>query len=234
MPRLEEIDDGLWRAEGPPVSFYGFPYPTRMVVARLDDGALWVWSPVALDEGLRREIDALGAPRFAVEPNKLHHLALSQWVEAWPELQLFAPPGLADKRRDLRFAGELEDRAPAAWEAQIDQVRVEGSFALTEVLFFHRASRTCLIGDLVQRLDPEGMAAWRRWVMKADGLVGPDGSTPREWRLTFVHRDRAREAVARAIAWGPKRLIVAHGACVDDDGAAELRRALSWLDPPAA
>ena len=103
---------------------------------------------------------------------------------------------------------------------------------LTEVLFFHRTSRTCMVGDLVQKLDPEAMKGWHRWVMKADGLTGPDGSTPKEWRLTFIRRDRARAAIMQALAWDPKRLIIAHGTCADEDGAQVLRHSLSWLDLP--
>lgn len=31
----------IWLAEGPVASFHGFPYPTRMVLIRLADGALF-------------------------------------------------------------------------------------------------------------------------------------------------------------------------------------------------
>lgn len=227
------IDEGVWLADGPSVSFYGFPYPTRMVAVRLTDGSLWVWSPIALDDELRAELEDLGPPRWVVEPNKLHHLALSEWIDAWPDLQLYAPPGLADKRTDLTFAAEITDEAPPAWAGEIDQVCIEGSFAMTEVLFFHRASSTCLVGDLVQKHAPDAMKAWQRWVMKADGLTGPDGSTPREWRWTFVHRDRARQAVQRALAWEPRRLVIAHGASAFSDGASVLRRSLAWLGLPS-
>lgn len=50
--RLTVVADDLWLAEGPCVDFFGFPYSTRMVVARLPDG-LWIWSPIALDDELR-------------------------------------------------------------------------------------------------------------------------------------------------------------------------------------
>lgn len=65
--RLEPVAEELWTAEGPTLSFFGFPYPTRMAVARLSQGRLWVWSPVALDAALRREVEALGwRPRSLV------------------------------------------------------------------------------------------------------------------------------------------------------------------------
>jgi hypothetical protein len=211
MTTLERVGDDLWLAEGPAVSFFGFPYPTRMAVARLRDATTWIGSPIELDAELREEVEALGEPRHLVEPNKLHHLALSQWVDAWPDANVYAPPGLAKKRPDISFVAELTDESPAAWADEIDQVRVEGSFAMTEVLFFHRPSRTCLVGDLIQKHDPDAMKAWQRWVMKADGLAGPDGSTPREWRLTFLDRARAREAIRTAIAWNAANVVIADG-----------------------
>ena len=229
MAPLEEVGDGLWVLDGSVVSFFGFRYPTRMAIARLRSGALWLWSPVALEPSVRRAVESLGEPRYAVEPNSLHHLALAEWTKAWPSLRLWAPPALAKKRRDLRFEGELGDEAPAEWRGEIDQLRVEGSFALTEVLFFHRASRTCLVGDLIQRFDLDFQRGWRGWMMRANDLVGPSGSTPREWRATFLRRERARRSIERALAWNPAHLVVAHGVWARGDGAASLRASMRWL-----
>lgn len=227
MVALHALADDLWLLEGSVVSFFGFRFPTRMAIARLASGELWLWSPVALDDEIRATVASLGEPRYAVEPNSLHHLALADWVKAWPGLRLWAPPGLAKKRRDLRFEAELGDEAPPEWRGHIDQVRVEGSVALTELLFFHRASSTCLVGDLVQKHPPA--TGWKNWLMKADGVVGPEGSTPREWRATFLHRARTRVAIERALAWSPKHLVIAHGVCDLDDGAAALGRSMRWL-----
>ena len=51
---LEKIADKLWLTEGEIVSFYGFPYPTRSLIARFGNGNLWVWSPVKLVDALKR------------------------------------------------------------------------------------------------------------------------------------------------------------------------------------
>ena len=105
--KLEQIGEKIWIAEGPTVSFYGFPYPTRMAMVRLDSGDLWVWSPIELDSQLRTEVDDLGPVRHLVSPNKIHHLFLGAWADAWPEARLYASPGLARRRRDLTFHAEL-------------------------------------------------------------------------------------------------------------------------------
>ena len=148
---LEAFGPSLYAADGPTVSFFGFPYPTRMAVARLSDGSVWVWSPVALTEELADEVQAIGPVRHIVSPNKLHHLFLHEWAERWPEARLYAPPGLARRKPELHFFAELEDHPCASWAADIDQVVFRGSFAMEEVAFFHRASRTAIICDLIQR-----------------------------------------------------------------------------------
>jgi hypothetical protein len=200
---LVNVGPEIWIADGGSVSFFGFPYPTRMTVVRLGDGSLWVCSPVALDEALKDAIAALGPVRHIVSPNKLHHLFLGDWARAWPGAKLYASPGLARRRRDLTFACELGDTPEPAWGEDIDQVIFRGSFFMEEVVFFHKASRSVIVTDLVQKFDPASMRGWRGMLMKVDGLVGPEGSTPREWRLSFWNRRAAREALRKALAWNP-------------------------------
>jgi hypothetical protein len=226
---LEEFGPSLYVVDGPTVSFLGFPYPTRMVIVRLTDGSAWVWSPVALTPDLERTVNAIGPLRYIVSPNKIHHLWLKEWAERWPDARLYAPPGLAKKRWDLIFAAELRDEPDSAWAADIDQTVFRGSIAMVEVAFFHRTSCTAIFGDLVQRHDPAQMRGLKGIVMRLDGLVGQRGSTPREWRATFVRRRLARRALARVLAWKPERLVVAHGACAQRNATEILAQALSWI-----
>ena len=227
---LVEVDCDVWIADGPTVSFLGlFPYPTRMAIVRLRDRELWVWSPVALDDALAVQVEKLGTVRHLVSPNKLHHLFLGDWARRWPEASLWASPGLAARRQDLAFTGELDDTPAPAWAGQLDQVVFRGSFAMEEVAFFHPASRTAFFCDLIQKFDPATLEGWRRWLMRLDGVAGVDGGTPREWRLSFLRRGRARAARTRALEWQPRRVIIAHGEWVRDDGAQSMARSLAWL-----
>ncbi len=226
---LEEFGPSLYVAAGPTVSFFGFPYPTRMALARLGDGGTWAWSPIALTPDLARAVDAIGPLRAIVSPNKIHHLFLQDWVRHWPDARLHAPPGLARRRRDVRFDAELGDAPDPVWAGDVDQTIFRGSLAMDEVVFFHRPSRTAIVGDLVQRHDPAQMKGLKGMVMRLDGLVGEHGSTPREWRATFVRRAPARRARARVLAWKPERLLIAHGACAQTNATQILERALAWI-----
>ncbi|KAK0358279.1 hypothetical protein LTR94_036056, partial [Friedmanniomyces endolithicus] len=91
-----------------------------MAVIRLAGGDLFVWSPVALTEGLRAEVDALGEVRHLVAPNALHHLFVAEWKAAWPAARIYAAPGLQQKRDDLEIDHELDGAALHIWSKEID------------------------------------------------------------------------------------------------------------------
>jgi hypothetical protein len=226
---LREFGPSLYVADGPAVSFYGFPYPTRMAVARLADGTAWVWSPTKLTDDLARAVKAIGPVRHVVSPNKIHHLFLKEWADRWPDARVYAPPGLAKRKPELHFDAELGDTADSAWAEEIDQTIFHGSFAMDEVVFFHRASRTAIVCDLVQRHDPAEMKGFKGMMMRLDGLVGQAGSTPREWRASFLRRGRTREARAQLLAWKPEQLLIAHGACAKHNATQILEGALAWI-----
>ena len=82
MSALEPFGPDIWVVQGPVVSFYGFPYPTRMVLIRLSGGGLFVWSPIALTPELKTEIDAFGPVAHLVSPNASHQLYMGEWKTA--------------------------------------------------------------------------------------------------------------------------------------------------------
>jgi len=226
---LQVFGESLYVAQGPTVSFYGFPYPTRMAVVRLSDGGAWVWSPVALSDDLADSVESVGPVRFIVSPNKIHHLFLSEWARRWPEARLYAPPGLASKKPELTFDAELDDKPDPAWASDIDQVIFHGSVAMKEVVFFHRQSRCAIVCDLIQRHPESSMTGWKGLLMRLDSLVGEHGSTPREWRASFIRRGPARAARDKLLAWKPERLLIAHGKCAQSGASEIIADALSWI-----
>lgn len=228
-PMLVSFGQNLYFADGPAVSFYGFPYSTRMAVARLSSGKLWVWSPIALTEELADSVEAIGSVAFIVSPNKLHHLALAEWTKRWPDARLYAPPGLARKEKELHFDAELSNEPDREWAADIDQIVFRGSFALEEVVFFHRASHTAIFGDLIQRFPEATASGWKGMLMRLDGLVGPHGSTPREWRLSYLSRNAARAARQKVLDWKPEKLLIAHGECASSGATHIIEEALRWI-----
>ncbi len=114
------------------------------------------------------------------------------------------------------------------WAADIDQVLVRGS-PLTEVEFFHRASRTVIFGDLIQNFPRGWFTGWRGVYAHFDGICAPNPGTPREWRAMFLNRRAARAALQRILAWSIERVLIAHGEPAMTDGALFVRNAFAWL-----
>src|SRR5690606_15767841 len=68
LNRLKPIAENLWWVDGPVcrmgvVGPMSLPFPTRMVVARLPSGALWLWSPTPPAPELLAELEPLGPVR---------------------------------------------------------------------------------------------------------------------------------------------------------------------------
>jgi len=146
---LRQLDENLWVIERP-LRFGGVELGARMTVIRLRGGELFLHSPLGLDDALRGELERLGTPRFAVAPNRFHHLYVGAYRDAFPGMQLYAAPGLPEKRRDLRFDAVLDrDDASHGWSGEIDQAFVRGYPLMNEVVFCHRASRSLLVCDLM-------------------------------------------------------------------------------------
>lgn len=234
MALLREFGPGLWVAEGPVVPFVaGFSYPTRMAVIRLADGGLFIWSPIGLSPGLQAEVEALGVVRHLVSPNLLHHLFLGQWQQAYPEARLYASPGLRRRRKDLAFDAELATLSPLPWAGEIDQVAMRGSIVMTEIVFFHHASRTAIFADLIENFAPGWFTGWRGVLARLDGIVMPHPGAPREWRFSFFGRQAARAALNGILAWPIERVLIAHGEPQETNGHAFVTRAFAWLQKPA-
>ncbi len=222
----------VWIAEGPSVvAAAGFHYPTRMAVIRLEDGALVIWSPIALTGPLQDEVQALGEVRFLIAPNSLHDTYLHQWQAAFPQAAIHAAPGLATSPGGPRVWAELSDDAPSPWTGEIDQVVVRGNAITTEVVFFHRASGVTLFTDLLQQFPPGWFTGWRGLVARLDLMVGREPTVPRKFRVAFTDRAAARTALRKILHWPTQKVVMAHGAPVEQDGRAFLVRAFGWLKP---
>lgn len=226
---LQPFGERVWLADGPSADVAGFRYPTRAAIIQLTGGGLLIMSPVALTDGLRTAVEALGDVRFIVAPNSLHHLFLAEWEAAWPDARLVAPPGLRKRRRDLAFDDDLVDIPNLAWADDLDQVIVHGNLITSEVVFFHRSSRTTIFTDLIQHFDPSWFTGWRAVVAGLDLMTAPEPETPRKFRFTFVDRRVARAAISRILAWPTENVLMAHAPPIRGDGQAFIRRAFAWL-----
>ncbi|MDQ2817067.1 MAG: DUF4336 domain-containing protein [Candidatus Eremiobacteraeota bacterium] len=214
---LQRFAENLWIAEGPTVRFFGMPYPTRMIVVRLVDGSLWVNSPVAATREEAGQLEHIGPIAHLVSPTRLHDWRLKQWAEFFPQAQVWK-------------ARVLGDAPPQAWKADIDQLIFRGSRVLSEAEFFHRHSRTLIVGDFIQNFQPYQGRVLRNAFLRFGGIL--QGGAPRDLRLSFAgkrHTELGRESLRKLLAWDFDKLVPAHGDCVDGEAQSFVKRSFRWL-----
>lgn len=236
---LKPVGGNLWIVDGPVIrmSYLGgsLPFPTRMVVVRLEGGDLFLWSPIGLSESLRSQIDALGPVRHLASPNKLHYAHIPAWKRAYPEALAWASPGVRERAASqgigVSFDADLGEEPDPAWREDLDQIIFRGSRQLEEVVFFHHKTRTVILADLIVNFEPTKLGRIYELLTRLAGAADPDGKAPADLRMSFWGRKQvARTALARMLAWEPEKVILAHGRPYEADGTRELKRAFRWLN----
>jgi len=230
LDTLKPVADGLWLIDGPAIRFFGMPFSTRATVVLLENGDFWVHSPTRLTDGLRRELDAIGPVRHLIAPNWLHYAHLDDWLAAYPEAQAWGAPGVEARARKKGLALQIDhtlqwDRAEAPWDGQIEQMIVRGSKLHREAVFFHHASQTLILTDLIEAFETAKLPVWMRPLVWIAGIDDPDGTMPPDMRRSFRDRTALGADLERMIAWAPERVIIAHGRWYESNGVAELERA---------
>jgi len=228
---IRGVAENLWVVEVP-LRYLGVQMGRRMTVVRLGSGALWIHSPAPLEDALRAELDDRGPVKFVVPASDLHgHLFMEHYRVRYPDAQLFAAPGLAEKRKDLSFDGELGSTPDPGWETDIDQVMLEGH-RLNEFTFLHRPSRTLIAGDLIFNIGSDRPLLTRLFA-NGPRLRPRVGPTPL-FRRSVRDRRAARRSIDRILDWDFDRVLPGHGSIIESAGHEAVREGLAgWLAPTA-
>jgi hypothetical protein len=231
LDTLKPVAENVWIVDGPTIRF-GLPgakmhFPTRMTLIRLRNGSLFIHSPTRLASSLKTGIESLGTPAYLIGPNRLHYWWLPLWHDAFPGAKVYLAPRIREQAKSrIDFDGaSLEQESSYPWDEEIATLPVHGSY-MTEIVFFHRLSRTLVLTDLIENFEPARLKSVFTRLLTRFG--GAQGQMPRDMRLTY-DRKLLRQAVETMIGWDPENIVIAHGRWYDKNGAAELRRSFRWL-----
>ncbi|NEW87281.1 short chain dehydrogenase [Rhodopseudomonas sp. WA056] len=231
--RIDSVADDVWIVDAPRIVAAGLPLPIRMTVIRLSSGDLLLHSPTQYARELHDRIAGLGRIRYLVAPNVAHWMFIQDWQAAVPDVLTFAAPGLAERaqvqRAKLHIDEELLDGEPEAWAGEVETFLIHGAF-YTEVALFHRPSRSLILTDLVQNIDPRRLPIPAALTTEAIGSAAPGGMAPAylRWLLRLGGRP-VKEVARRLIALAPDRVIFAHGDWFDTAATERLAHSLRWL-----
>ena len=236
--QLKLMAENIWIVDGPAIEMsFGLtkvPFSTRMTVVKLANGKLWCHSPIQPNQALLDSLDQLGEVAYLIGPNKLHYAYLQAWKDLYPSAQVWLAPGIDQRARAQKIplpqGQELTDQAPPTWSAELDQDLFKGSRFMQEVVFFHKASKTLILTDMIENIETHQMKTHQRLLFKLGDNAYPNGKTPRDLRLTFVGKKTASRTSFETLKnWEPEKIILAHGQCFLENGQEELDRAFKWV-----
>ncbi|MEM6376071.1 MAG: DUF4336 domain-containing protein, partial [Pseudomonadota bacterium] len=219
------MTEDIWVIDSVPSEAARLPLPTRAALLRLKSGQLWLYAPTRLTHELTREIDALGPLAHIILPTPNHLEHVQDWAKAYPAANLWAPDGVdigGPEPRVLQDASEEE-----AWREELRQLVVTGHPDHPEAVFFHRASDTLILADLISAVETAHLKPWLRPVIWLRGLDDTVGRVPR-WLRRGVRDEQAfADSLERMLNWGPRRVILRHGKWYERNGVLELERAFA-------
>ena len=224
---FEQITDRLWHdthdhAPG------GVQFRTRSTLARLEDGTLWMHSPIPIDETRARQIDALGEVRHIVAPNGWHDSFSRAAKERYPSATLWASPALRNAKSELPVDAWLGETEPP-WSAELRPLLIEGVPKADELVFLHAPSKTLIVTDLLFQIRYP-VNARTKLVLWMAGTNGGKLAQSRLWRSVTKDRAAAGRSVEKMLEWDFERVVLAHGDLVDGNDARDRTRdALWWM-----
>lgn len=223
---LTPFADGVWVGAAP-ARIVGMPLTTTMTVLKLRDGGLLLHSPTAMTPERRSAVESLGEVKHLYAPSLTHQRRIGEWAEAFPAAQLHAPPGLAQKRPDLRIDRIHGDPLGEDLEGVVRELTIEG-FRLQETVLLYEPSRVMIVADLVHNIGrPEHW--WTKTYSTLMGFYGQIAlSRVLRW-AAFSDRKAARKCIDRLLEQPFDSLVIGHGSHLESGGRQALEAAYSWL-----
>jgi hypothetical protein len=228
---LIQIAPNLWHMERG-FKAAGLAVSSRMTVVRFQDGRLWIHSPVRFDDAVAEQLRSLGEVAWIVAPNRAHHLFAKHALRMFPQALLYGAPGLAAKRPDLAGLVELGDSVPPEWAADLDQAVIRGMPFVNEVVWFHKASATLIMTDVLQCWS--GKLPWSTSLYARVTGVRSHLDVPRTVRLVTRDKMLAAGSARVILRWPFTRVITAHNSIVEHEAHAAVARAFGRFGASAS
>ena len=224
MALHELVPNHIWHAQQW-LHFGPIKIQTRMTVIRLQDGALWVHSPIEPTPSLAAELASLGEVRYVLAPNRTHHLFFRRFLKSFPRAKGFVAPGLAEKISDLSQYPVIP--IPGPWRDELQSWFIDGLPVLSETVWFHEKTGTLLVTDLLFSFGRNN-AGLANLVARLLGVYDRMGMS-----LTMKLMTKDKQALRRSIdpllLLPVQRVVLAHDQVIEEQPTVKLRKAFEWL-----
>lgn len=202
---LEKIAEGVYCCEAP-LKVGGSEIGSRATIIQTPQG-LWLHSPIGFDQKTLKQMESLGPVAYVVAPNLWHHIYLRQAKESFPQAGYYYAPRLDEKRADFPWTASVMDASP--WHPHIEQILIAGMPKFMEVVFFHPASETLVVTDLIFHLT-EVRGLMSTLTSKLFGTYNRP-AVSRLFRSMISNKQDFKRSIQQIQSWPFKHIIMSHG-----------------------
>lgn len=215
---VETLADGLWQVTG---SLPRMALPRNMLIYRLPDGRLWIHSAIALEETAMQSLERLGEPAWLVVPNALHTMDAPAYRRRYPALKALCPAGAREAiANKVPIDATVEEALPPLG---IDVLAPRGLKSIECAYRLPIVGGAVAFCDLLFNVPHQSGFGGRilRWL----GSTGYFGVTKIGRRFFVEDRLALATWLEELASTDPRRIAVAHGTAILDNGGARLREA---------
>jgi hypothetical protein len=190
-----------------PLRAFGIDFHRCVTLLRLTDGRVVIHSSAPFTAEDVEAIRLLGKPSWQVEATLMHDTFARAAHTVFPDIPYLAPDGFA------KLSGvptQPLNPLPPEWAGEIEVLRVEGLRKINEHAFFHRASRTLVLADLLFHF-PADARGWSRFfaqrIMRLPRLFGISAF----FRLMIRDQEAFARSLKKVLEWDFEQIVVGHG-----------------------
>jgi hypothetical protein len=205
-----------------PLRAFGIDFRRYVTLLRLTDGRVVIHSTAPFTAEDVEAIRRFGDPSWLVEATLMHDTFAQPARAVFPNIPYLAPAGFAK----LSGVPTLPlHPAPPDWAGEIKLLKVDGLRKINEHAFFHLASRTLVLADLLFHF-PADSRGWSRFfakrIMRLPRLFGISAF----FRLMIRDQKAFALSMERMSQWDFEQIVVGHGEPIQHDAKPIFSRVL--------
>jgi hypothetical protein len=205
-----------------PLRAFGIDFGRRVTLLRLGDGRLVIHSSAPFTSEDVEAIRRFGEPSWLIDSTLMHDTYAKEARAAFPDIPYLAPGGFA-KATGVPIQPLLPP--PSDWSDQIEVLKIEGLRRINEHAFFHRASRTLVLADVLFHFSANSRG-WPRFfaqrIMRLPRLLGISAF----FRMMICDRKAFALSMKKMLEWDFGQIVVGHGEPIQNDAKSILEQAL--------
>jgi len=223
---IREVTPEITIFSKPFARFGILPFGGRSTAIKLSTGDVWVLASSPLTPDTKTAIDKLGPVKWIMGADAVHHLYLAPFKKAYPDAKVIGVEALIAKKKaeglvlDGAYGADPPD-TKYGFEDEIKACYFSG-FANKDVAWFHIASKTLVVADLLFNLPGTEQYSKSKSSPKVPifGKFDPWGGFHKRFVWSQGKDQDAMRRDAKIVAsWDFNRIIMCHGDVIETDGS---------------